>query len=80
MLTSYCLTWYKDEYEKEPKFKLWFDGRKLEDVYKNDILSRRHTFALFFADGRKEIKLKENMNLPFAIRSGNVDAMITMMP
>jgi len=57
VLTSESLSWYKDEEERDKKYMLPLDGLKLRDI-EQSFMSKRHTFALFQADGRNVYKVK----------------------
>jgi hypothetical protein len=56
VLTSESLSWYKDEEERDKKYMLPLDGLKLRDI-EQSFMSKRHTFALFQADGRNVYKV-----------------------
>ena len=61
VLTSYNLSWFKDEEEKDKKFLLPLDGLKIRDN-SSGFVSRRHTFALFNPDSSnvyKDFKMLE---------------------
>lgn len=56
VLTSECMSWFKDEEEREKKYMLPLDGLKLRDL-EGGFMSRRHTFALFNPEGRNVYKV-----------------------
>jgi hypothetical protein len=51
VLTTESLAWYKDEEEKEKKYMFPLDQLKIRDI-ESGIFSKRHSFALFSADGK----------------------------
>lgn len=56
VLTSENLAWFKDDSEKEIQYILPLNGIKLRDL-ENKLISRRHTFGLFYANGRNVYKV-----------------------
>ena len=55
VLSTEAFNWYKDEKEKEKVFVFALDGLKLREADKG-LMARRHTFALFYANGRNVFK------------------------
>ncbi|XP_065575308.1 dynamin-like isoform X5 [Artemia franciscana] len=62
VLSSESLAWYKDEEEKDKKFMLVLDGLKLRDV-ESGFMSRKHTYALFYPEGRNVYKDYKQLEL-----------------
>lgn len=66
VLTSENLAWFKDDSEKEIQYILPLNGIKLRDL-ENKFISRRHTFGLFYANGRNVYKVNLLAQLPLLL-------------
>lgn len=66
VLSSENLAWFKDDSEKEIQYILPLNGIKLRDM-ENKFISRRHTFALFYANGRNVYKVNHFVQLPLLL-------------
>ncbi|XP_066259141.1 dynamin-like [Euwallacea similis] len=62
VLTSENLAWFKDETEKEIQYILPLNGIKLRDL-ENKFISKRHTFGLFYPNGRNVYKDNKQLEL-----------------
>ena len=62
VLTTESLSWFKDEEEKDKKYMLQLDQLKIRDV-ESGLFSKRHSFALFSADGRNVYKEYKTLEL-----------------
>lgn len=63
VLTSENLAWFKDDSEKEIQYILPLNGIKLRDL-ENKFISRRHTFGLFYSNGRNVYKVGNTVQFP----------------
>ncbi|XP_048517201.1 dynamin isoform X2 [Dendroctonus ponderosae] len=62
VLTSDSLAWFKDDTEKEIQYILPLNGIKVKDL-ESKFISRRHTFGLFYQNGRNIYKDNKQLEL-----------------
>ncbi|CAG9765057.1 unnamed protein product [Ceutorhynchus assimilis] len=62
VLTSENLAWFKDDTEKEIQYILPLNGIKLRDM-ESKFITRRHTFGLFYSNGRNVYKDNKQLEL-----------------